>query len=285
LAIILSNRLSLCNCQPRTPANISLPPFNNVYNGNLIGGILLGLGMTLTGACPGTVFPQVATGISSAKQVLVGAAIGGIVYSWLKPRIQATAIDKKQTAFTKPTAPQRAGIDAWTGLTLYEILCMTLVAGAVYIYPTDDPSLVNPVLGGILIGLSQFTSLLLTSSSLGISSAFEQFGDLLWWFLAPSHQPRPSTKATAFALGTLSGSWVLIQLTNVPTPREMIAITTSRAILGGVSLIVGSRIAGGCTSGHGISGMSMLSVASFVTVGGMFAGGMGSAAVFREVGW
>jgi uncharacterized membrane protein YedE/YeeE len=65
----------------------------------------------------------------------------------------------------------------------------------------------------------------------------------------------------------------------------MIAISMSRAILGGITLIVGSRVAGGCTSGHGISGMSMLSVASFVTVGGMFAGGMGSAAALRAVGW
>jgi uncharacterized membrane protein YedE/YeeE len=284
LAIILANSLSLSKCQPRTPATISLPLFNNAYNGNLIGGILLGLGMTLTGACPGTVFPQIATGISSAKQVLVGAAIGGIIYSWLKPRIQATVIDQKQPAFTKLTAPQRAGMDAWTGLAIYEIFCLTLIAGAVYVYPKDDPSLVNPILGGILIGISQFTSLLLTSSPLGISSAFEQFGDLFWWLLAPS-QPRPTIKATAFAVGTLSGSWFLTQLTHVPTPREFIAISTSRAMLGGVSLIVGARVAGGCTSGHGISGMSMLSVASFVTVGGMFAGGMGGAVVFRALGW
>jgi uncharacterized membrane protein YedE/YeeE len=230
------------------------------------------------------VFPQVATGISSAKQVLLGSAIGGIIYSWLKPRIQASAINKKQEAFTKPTVPQRVGTNAWTGLAAYELLCSSLVAGAVYTFPRDDPSLVNPILGGILIGVSQFTSLLLTSSTLGISSAFEQFGDNFWWLFTPS-QPRPSIKATVFAFGTLSGSWLLTQLAEVPAPHEAMAISTIRAMLGGISLIVGSRIAGGCTSGHGISGMSMLSVASFVTVGGIFAGGMGSAAVFRLVGW
>eukprot|EP00486_Rosalina_sp_Unknown_P015818 CAMPEP_0201583314 /NCGR_PEP_ID=MMETSP0190_2-20130828/97198_1 /ASSEMBLY_ACC=CAM_ASM_000263 /TAXON_ID=37353 /ORGANISM="Rosalina sp." /LENGTH=56 /DNA_ID=CAMNT_0048024989 /DNA_START=15 /DNA_END=182 /DNA_ORIENTATION=+ len=35
-----------------------------------------------------------------------------------------------------------------------------------------------------------------------------------------------------------------------------------RAILGGLLLIFGARLAKGCTSGHGISGMGMLSTAS-----------------------
>jgi uncharacterized membrane protein YedE/YeeE len=240
--------------------------------------------MTLTGACPGTVFPQVATGISSAKQVLIGTAIGGIIYSWLKPRIQASITNKEKDAFSKPTVPQRVGMSDWTGLAIFEGLCVCLVGGAVYVFPQDDPSLINPVLGGFLIGLSQFTSLLLTSSTLGISSAYEQIGDLFWWLSTPS-QPRPTVRSTVFAFGTLTGSWFLTRIAKVPNPDEMVAIGTTRAILGGISLVVGSRIAGGCTSGHGISGMSMLSVASFVTVGGMFAGGMGSAAIFRSVGW
>lgn len=43
--------------------------------------------------------------------------------------------------------------------------------------------------------------------------------------------------------------------------------------------MLGARIAGGCTSGHGISGMASLGLASFVTVAAMFAGGIASALV------
>lgn len=43
-----------------------------------------------------------------------------------------------------------------------------------------------------------------------------------------------------------------------------------QSILGGFLMLFGSRIASGCTSGHGISGMSLLSLPSMFAVGGMF---------------
>jgi uncharacterized membrane protein YedE/YeeE len=58
-----------------------------------------------------------------------------------------------------------------------------------------------------------------------------------------------------------------------------IDISTLRAVFGGVVMTFGSRLAGGCTSGHGISGMSMLSISSFISVAGMFVGGMGLAMI------
>lgn len=56
-----------------------------------------------------------------------------------------------------------------------------------------------------------------------------------------------------------------------------------RLVVGGVALVYGSRIAGGCTSGHGISGMAQLSVASLVTVAAMFGAGTLSAFVLGPV--
>jgi len=50
-------------------------------------------------------------------------------------------------------------------------------------------------------------------------------------------------------------------------------------VLGGCIMLVGAGMAGGCTSGHGISGMAKLSLPSFMSVGAMFAGGMGLAAI------
>jgi uncharacterized membrane protein YedE/YeeE len=55
------------------------------------------------------------------------------------------------------------------------------------------------------------------------------------------------------------------------------------AFIGGFIMLFGARIAGGCTSGHGISGMAQLSVGSTVAVAAMFAGGILTALLFRRV--
>ena len=45
-------------------------------------------------------------------------------------------------------------------------------------------------------------------------------------------------------------------------------------LIAGVLVGFGSRYAGGCTSGHGIVGLSSLSMESFIAVGGFFIGGL-----------
>ncbi|XAM00795.1 YeeE/YedE thiosulfate transporter family protein [Phycisphaeraceae bacterium D3-23] len=55
------------------------------------------------------------------------------------------------------------------------------------------------------------------------------------------------------------------------------------AFLGGVLLLFGARMAGGCTSGHGISGGLQLAVSSYLFLGAMFAGGIATALlIFRR---
>ena len=49
------------------------------------------------------------------------------------------------------------------------------------------------------------------------------------------------------------------------------------ALAGGILLAVGARWAGGCTSGHGISGSIQLSLASMITAACFFAGGIATA--------
>ena len=46
---------------------------------------------------------------------------------------------------------------------------------------------------------------------------------------------------------------------------------------GGFLMLFGARLAGGCTSGHGISGMTLLNLESVVAVPAMFAGGIATA--------
>jgi uncharacterized membrane protein YedE/YeeE len=60
-------------------------------------------------------------------------------------------------------------------------------------------------------------------------------------------------------------------------------VSYSAAFLGGAMMLFGARLASGCTSGHGLSGLGLLSVTSFVAVPAMFAGGISLALIRRLV--
>src|SRR5204862_6892357 len=89
----------------------------------------------------------------------------------------------------------------------------------------------------------------------------------------------PSTpyfpNSVSFSFGILGGSYIAVKLapaylSNVVT-GETVKISKLAAVVGGFMMAVGSRIAGGCTSGHGISGMAQFGISSFVSVSAMFA--------------
>lgn len=70
----------------------------------------------------------------------------------------------------------------------------------------------------------------------------------------------------------------------VEMPHPGVATTQDRyrdAFLGGFLIVFGARIAGGCTSGLIISGMTQLSVSGFVFAFGVFAAGIGTAKVLE----
>jgi uncharacterized membrane protein YedE/YeeE len=63
------------------------------------------------------------------------------------------------------------------------------------------------------------------------------------------------------------------------------AVRMGAALAGGVALGLGARWAGGCTSGHGISGTMQLAVSSWVAAACFFAGGIATAMLlFRVIG-
>jgi uncharacterized membrane protein YedE/YeeE len=155
-----------------------------------------------------------------------------------------------------------------------------------YLSPETNEVLIPAALGGILIGGAQLAGLILTGGTLGVSLAYEQAGDLFWWakekVIDGTKRARPTIRATAFVAGSILGSFGVSRLVDIPTPANEVEIGALQAVLGGVLLTFGARIAGGCTSGHGISGMSQLSISSLVSVAAMFGGGMGLAALLGK---
>jgi len=58
---------------------------------------------------------------------------------------------------------------------------------------------------------------------------------------------------------------------------DSVALRAGVGFIGGVLMAFGARLAGGCTSGHGISGTLQLNAGSWLAVLGMFAGGIATA--------
>lgn len=194
----------------------------------------------------------------------------------LRPALRSREKPIKEAADTENrrlTVDKVMGVDKTTALVAVETLFTGMVAAIVYLASPKSDGLVGPVAGGFLIAGAQLVSILTRRSLIGTSGSFEEVGDYFWWTIGRGVRPK-SYNAIVLTAGMVTGALaVSLALPSTQAVHET-TIEPIRAVLGGVLLALGSRIGGGCTSGHGISGISLLSVSSFVTVAAMFAGGM-----------
>ncbi|ETN36498.1 uncharacterized protein HMPREF1541_08776 [Cyphellophora europaea CBS 101466] len=244
------------------------------YDGNIIGGALQGVGMALTGACPGTVLVQAAAGVGRGFWVMLGGLLGGAAFvKWKKKTAARTDAPEG-----KHTIMQKTGLSASAVVLGYETLLLAVITAANSLAPTGTYFL-NPAVGGLLIGAAQAASVLFSKKTLGVSSAYEDAGQMFWALL--EGKTPPGWGNVVFAAGVAAGARATMHY--VPFTLEAmlpeVPVSILAALIGGFAIIFGGRLAGGCTSGHGISGMATMSFSSFITVASMFAGGIGAALV------
>ncbi len=252
-------------------ANAQLGWFS-AYDGNIIGGMMVGVGMALSGACPGTVLVQLAQGIPTARAAVIGAVLGGITFGRLRKYM-----DRQHQELPQPC---KASITEKTGIpevALYTSLPL-IVAGIVsFTSASGRYTSLAPEVGGLLIGAAQAASLLLLASPLGVSHLYEHVGQYICLALGSEEcgKPRIGSKAVLTGLGIISGSMALTKYIDLPPITALDPhISSWQAVLGGWVMVLGARLAGGCTSGHGLSGLSAMSFSSLLSVGGMFGAGI-----------
>ena len=112
-----------------------------------------------------------------------------------------------------------------------------------------------PTVGGVLIGLSAVLLLSTLGRIAGISG-------ILWgWLSSFGSRPQLSWQLV-FVFGLIGGALLFHALTGTPHPS--LEFDPVRATIAGLLVGIGVRVGNGCTSGHGVCGMSRLSKRSIV---------------------
>lgn len=69
---------------------VKLGPKPALYAADIIGGLILGAGITLAGACPGTTLAQIGAGYRDALFTLIGGLAGAVAYTYAQPALSKT---------------------------------------------------------------------------------------------------------------------------------------------------------------------------------------------------
>ena len=157
----------------------------------------------------------------------------------------------------------------------------------------------SPYLVGALIGLLATATFYFSDKPLGVSTAYARLAGLVGKLFARRHteelkfyqDKKPVIDWEVMVLfGIIIGAWLAAYTGDSASASWVPALWAEHfgpsvwlrsgvAFLGGVLLAYGARLAGGCTSGHGISGALQLSVGSWIALVCFFVGAVATAAL------
>lgn len=92
LAAVITGLLVLSVLHGVFGVKLSLKPL--LYKADLIGGLILGLGITIAGACPGTTMAQLGAGYRDAIFTVAGGLAGAMTYGYFDAPIMAFFAEK-----------------------------------------------------------------------------------------------------------------------------------------------------------------------------------------------
>lgn len=92
LAAVITGLIVLAVMNGVFGVKLSLKPL--LYKADLIGGLILGVGIALAGACPGTTLAQIGAGYRDAWFILAGGLAGALTYGYFDAPITALFAEK-----------------------------------------------------------------------------------------------------------------------------------------------------------------------------------------------
>lgn len=274
----------------------------------LTGGIILGLGMQLSGSCPGTVWVQAGAGAPGFVAVYAGGLTGAIAFSYLYSSIEKSGLLTSGTEFLRkyPSLPNKG----YTGFLLAAAFAGIVIAAD---FLSPQPFVAqstgniltrvswHPAMAGVIVGLLEIPAAIVLGELIGSAQSYvtvsgnvmRQTRSKIPAYLEKYVSGLANHKQVLYGAAAVVGalvSWGLSHdfaynfgaLVSLDSASSLISLSSAESFLGGFLLVFGARLSAGCTSGHGISGMGSLATGSFIAVMGMFGGAIGLA-VLRTV--
>ena len=249
-----------------------------------IGGIIFGTGMAILGYCPGTLAVSLGEGSIDALIGIIGGLIGGFVYTILLP------------TFHSILGPDFGNISLYTLIGQHQLMffLLTIVIGVAFVWAAFKLNKKEKALdykwlyAGIALAILNVIVFLtaFTNRPIGASTAYPYVADLVTGITTNDYFLKiqdPGHWEMLFFIGALISGIVIsifrkeFKITLIHTNwRKYKGSSVSKRIIwsfiGGFILIIGARMAGGCTSGHILSGGMQLSLSSLVFAFFVFSG-------------
>lgn len=161
----------------------------------------------------------------------------------------------------------------------------------------------NPYLSGFGLGLVLLASFVIMGRGLGASGAINAFVATAMHQLAPEHVEKSAYYAEYLGDGVHSPlkDWLVFEVLGVFVGGFLSGVLANRlkfrvekgprmtnplrllfAFIGGALMIIGARLALGCTSGQALTGGSLLNVGSWIFMMCVFGGAYAVAYFFRK---
>jgi hypothetical protein len=248
-----------------------IPPF--AWKANLFGGLLFGVGMVVAATCITGIFYKLGHGMLGMIVALATWALGDMV-TYLGPLAPVREALVAAPVTVNGESATLLNAFGWPGMVL---LGMLGVGTAVYLYRSSRPSrgkLWDWLRLGVVMGLFMSVAWLLARAG-GSNYTFGTSGVPSGIFAAIAE---PGSR-------DLAALWIPITLIFV-IPGALIASKRAGTLwvrgetnrryaqlaVGGFIMGVGAAIAGGCNLGHGMVGVSLLSLGSITSTGSIIAG-------------
>ena len=129
-------------------------------------------------------------------------------------------------------------------------------------------------IGGALIGVSAVMLMLFNGRIAGISGIIGR--------LFPPYEGAAPAGAAAFVIGLLAAPLIYVAATGAPF-AQTVSGNVSLMAIAGLLVGFGASYGGGCTSGHGVCGISRLSLRSVVATAIFMSTGFVTVFVMRHV--
>jgi hypothetical protein len=252
------------------------------YGGNVVGGLLLGAGMYLSGSCPGTIWSQLALAGTHKLALVGGAVAGSLAFGYVvEPHMRCSypTWQKRGSGEAADVVPRSVRFEL--AAASYVAAVAAVLYGVDQLFPWHDemakvlqgfaptrdgawPGLSDqawdPAFSGILVGLLQAPMHFTQAGLLGMSSAWALIGA----HVASALDGAVDTHAPYFAKAKSNSAGLLQLLIGL----GVFAGTLAAQHLGGYPALTRAAVEGASVGGRGPLGQALTFLgAAFLTLG------------------